>query len=134
MDRSSNRIEPAGRNLVAVVVFIGKRGAMHHATNNRRGLRVIDSRKPGEISAEDLRKNVDLAMYTAKEQGKNTYALFEPSMREGFDRAREILEAASPDVLITFADDHFDQLHAADRDAFLRCVKARAVPVWRRRA
>ena len=36
--------------------------------------------------AEDLRKNVDLAMYTAKAQGKNTYALFEPAMREEFDR------------------------------------------------
>jgi diguanylate cyclase (GGDEF)-like protein len=36
--------------------------------------------------SEDLRKNVDLAMYAAKAQGKNTYALFEPSMRQGFDR------------------------------------------------
>jgi diguanylate cyclase (GGDEF)-like protein len=35
---------------------------------------------------EDLRKNVDLAMYAAKAQGKNTYALFEPAMRQGFDR------------------------------------------------
>jgi diguanylate cyclase (GGDEF)-like protein len=38
------------------------------------------------IRAEDLRKNVDLAMYAAKAQGKNTYAFFEPSMRQGFDR------------------------------------------------
>ncbi|MFI5889550.1 putative bifunctional diguanylate cyclase/phosphodiesterase [Actinoplanes sp. NPDC051513] len=40
----------------------------------------------GPTPAEDLRKNVDLAMYAAKEQGKNTYALFEPAMRQGFDR------------------------------------------------
>jgi diguanylate cyclase (GGDEF)-like protein len=38
------------------------------------------------MPSEDLRKNVDLAMYAAKAQGKNTYALFEPSMRQGFDR------------------------------------------------
>jgi diguanylate cyclase (GGDEF)-like protein len=40
----------------------------------------------GPTRSEDLRKNVDLAMYAAKAQGKNTYALFEPSMRQGFDR------------------------------------------------
>jgi predicted signal transduction protein with EAL and GGDEF domain len=40
---------------------------------------------PGRISAEDLRKNVDLAMYAAKERGKNAYAVFEPSMRHSFD-------------------------------------------------
>jgi diguanylate cyclase (GGDEF)-like protein len=40
----------------------------------------------GPMRSEDLRKNVDLAMYAAKAQGKNTYALFEPSMRQGFDR------------------------------------------------
>ena len=40
----------------------------------------------GPMRSEDLRKNVDLAMYAAKGQGKNTYAVFEPSMRQGFDR------------------------------------------------
>jgi diguanylate cyclase (GGDEF)-like protein len=38
------------------------------------------------MRSEDLRKNVDLAMYAAKRRGKNTYAVFEPSMRQGFDR------------------------------------------------
>ncbi|WP_433364262.1 putative bifunctional diguanylate cyclase/phosphodiesterase [Actinoplanes sp. CA-142083] len=46
------------------------------------GIAVAD----GSTRPEDLRKNVDLAMYAAKGRGKNTYALFEPSMREGFDR------------------------------------------------
>jgi diguanylate cyclase len=39
----------------------------------------------GRVTAEDLRKNVDLAMYAAKERGKNAYAVFEPSMRNSFD-------------------------------------------------
>ena len=41
---------------------------------------------PEVTPPEDLRKNVDLAMYAAKGQGKNTYAMFELSMRRGFDR------------------------------------------------
>ncbi|MEV6636771.1 bifunctional diguanylate cyclase/phosphodiesterase [Actinoplanes sp. NPDC051470] len=41
---------------------------------------------PEGTRPEDLRKNVDLAMYAAKGQGKNTYAMFELSMRQGFDR------------------------------------------------
>ena len=53
LDTDSNRIEAAGGNLVTVVVFVGERGAMHHTAHNGRGLRVIDSRKAGEISAED---------------------------------------------------------------------------------
>ena len=44
------------------------------------GLAIATGTRP-----EDLRKNVDLAMYAAKAQGKNTYAMFEPSMRQGFD-------------------------------------------------
>ncbi|MEU8819712.1 EAL domain-containing protein [Actinoplanes sp. NPDC048796] len=46
------------------------------------GLAVSD----GSTSSEDLRKNVDLAMYAAKAQGKNAYAMFAPSMRQGFDQ------------------------------------------------
>ncbi|MGX6608415.1 putative bifunctional diguanylate cyclase/phosphodiesterase [Micromonosporaceae bacterium Da 78-11] len=40
----------------------------------------------GRLRPEELRKNVDLAMYAAKAQGKNTYAVFEPAMRQAFDR------------------------------------------------
>ncbi|MCY1138004.1 bifunctional diguanylate cyclase/phosphodiesterase [Actinoplanes sp. Pm04-4] len=40
----------------------------------------------GSAGSADLRKNVDLAMYAAKTQGKDAYAMFEPSMRQGFDR------------------------------------------------
>ncbi|XVU22935.1 putative bifunctional diguanylate cyclase/phosphodiesterase [Actinoplanes sp. CA-054009] len=40
----------------------------------------------GTAGSDDLRKNVDLAMYAAKAQGKNAYAMFEPSMRQGFDQ------------------------------------------------
>jgi diguanylate cyclase len=51
-------------------------------------------------SPEDLRKNVDLAMYAAKARGKNAYAVFEPTMRETFDaemHLREELQRALAD-------------------------------------
>jgi diguanylate cyclase (GGDEF)-like protein len=47
------------------------------------GIAISDGRP---TRPEDLRKNVDLAMYAAKAQGKNRYALFTPSMRHDFDR------------------------------------------------
>ncbi|MEV6303248.1 EAL domain-containing protein [Actinoplanes sp. NPDC051861] len=53
------------------------------------GIAVAD----GPTRSEELHKNVDLAMYAAKARGKNAYAVFEPSMRQGFDR--ELLLRAS---------------------------------------
>ena len=41
------------------------------------------------------------------------------NLRDGFDRARQQLEAAHPDVLITFADDHFDRCFYDNLPAFL---------------
>lgn len=41
------------------------------------------------------------------------------NLRNGFERAREILEGAHPDVLITFADDHFDRCFYDNLPAFL---------------
>ncbi len=38
-----------------------------------------------DVTAEDLLKQVDLALYAAKEQGKNTYAVFETPMWDHFD-------------------------------------------------
>ena len=56
---------------------------------------------PGrQVSPEDLRKRVDLAMYAAKERGKNAYAVFKPSMRDSFDAEmamREELQKALAD-------------------------------------
>ncbi|MFN2526802.1 MAG: putative bifunctional diguanylate cyclase/phosphodiesterase [Actinomycetota bacterium] len=34
----------------------------------------------GDVSAEDLLRNADVAMYSAKAEGKNRYAMFDPSM------------------------------------------------------
>jgi hypothetical protein len=41
------------------------------------------------------------------------------NLRQGFDRARQLLEASRPDVLITFADDHFDRCFYDNLPAFL---------------
>ena len=41
------------------------------------------------------------------------------SLRAGFDRARQLLEDARPDVIITFADDHFDRCFYDNLPAFL---------------
>ncbi len=41
------------------------------------------------------------------------------NLRSGFDRARKILEDSRPDVLITFADDHFDRCFYDNLPAFL---------------
>jgi len=41
------------------------------------------------------------------------------NLRAGFARARQLLEEARPDVLITFADDHFDRCFYDNLPAFL---------------
>ncbi len=41
------------------------------------------------------------------------------NLRGGFDRARQILEASGAEVLVTFADDHFDRCFYDNLPAFL---------------
>ena len=41
------------------------------------------------------------------------------NLREGFARARQLIEESRPDVLITFADDHFDRCFYDNLPAFL---------------
>jgi hypothetical protein len=48
-------------------------------------------------------------------------------LRTGFARARRIIEEAHPDVLITFADDHFDRCFYDNLPAFLVGVGDEAV-------
>jgi hypothetical protein len=49
------------------------------------------------------------------------------NLRTGFERARKILEESRPDVLITFADDHFDRCFYYNLPAFLVGVGDEAV-------
>jgi hypothetical protein len=49
------------------------------------------------------------------------------NLRVGFDHARRVLEDARPDVLITFADDHFDRCFYDNLPAFLVGVGEEAV-------
>jgi len=48
-------------------------------------------------------------------------------LRAGFDRARQMLEDSRPDVLITFADDHFDRCFYDNLPAFLVGVGEEAI-------
>src|SRR5215472_15686126 len=41
------------------------------------------------------------------------------NLRAGLGRARELLEKSRPDILITFADDHFDRCFYDNLPAFL---------------
>lgn len=41
------------------------------------------------------------------------------NLRSGFEQARGVLESARPDVLLTFADDHFDRCFLDNLPAFL---------------
>jgi hypothetical protein len=50
------------------------------------------------------------------------------NLRTAFDRARGQLEVARPDVLITFADDHFDRCFYDNLPAFLVGRRAGARP------
>jgi EAL domain-containing protein (putative c-di-GMP-specific phosphodiesterase class I) len=45
---------------------------------------------PGEHEAAELMVHADLAMYQAKKDGKDRYAIFEPAMREAFQATTEL--------------------------------------------
>ena len=45
---------------------------------------------PGEHQAPELMVHADLAMYQAKKNGKDRYAIFEPAMREAFQATTEM--------------------------------------------
>ena len=49
------------------------------------------------------------------------------TLRSGFSLARQLLEESRPDVLITFADDHFDRCFYDNLPAFLIGVGEEAV-------
>ncbi len=48
---------------------------------------------PGRISADDVLRNADLAMYEAKSSGKRRFARYEPAMQDRLRRRRELVSA-----------------------------------------
>jgi len=54
------------------------------------GIATAEAMSGRPATSEDVRKHVDLAMYAAKAGGKNTFAVFEPRMREQFDREMQL--------------------------------------------
>ena len=66
----------------------------------------IASARPGECRAGELLRNADVAMYTAKNQGKNRHCVFEPHMHETVirrhDLKADLLRALERDELRAF--------------------------------
>ncbi len=58
---------------------------------------------PGEMDAENLLKSADLAMYSAKAEGRGTYRIFDPEM-DAVVQARRVLER---DMRTALAQDGF---------------------------
>ena len=58
---------------------------------------------PGEMDAENLLKSADLAMYSAKSEGRGTYRIFDPEM-DAVVQARRVLER---DMRTALAQDAF---------------------------
>src|SRR6202020_460048 len=59
--------------------------------------------RPGEISTENLLKSADLAMYSAKSDGRGTYRMFDPEM-DAIVQTRRLLER---DMRTALAQDGF---------------------------
>jgi len=72
------------------------------------------------LDSENLMKNADLALYRAKDDGRNTYRFFEPEMDENL-RARRGLEI---DLCNALANDEFEAYYQSliDIDTGATCV------------
>jgi predicted signal transduction protein with EAL and GGDEF domain len=96
-------LETIGGQILAVLNRTFRFGNITHVTSGSIGLTLF---KGGDASVENLLKQADLAMYKAKEAGRNACRFFDPHM-EAVVRERAALEA---DLLLAIAENQF-QLH-----------------------
>jgi len=79
-------------------------------------------------NVEDLLKRADLAMYRAKDQGRNTLRFFDPQM-QAVVTATAALQA---DLAAAVANRQFDLFYQAQVDASQRVIGAEALLRWQR--
>jgi diguanylate cyclase (GGDEF)-like protein len=96
-------------------------GVTHHSVSI--GMAVSSG---ADDSAEELLKAADVALYAAKEAGRNIVRVFQPEMQQRVDR-RAALESR---LRASFARDELDVHYQAQVDAEGRIVGAEALMRW----
>jgi len=81
-----------------------------------------------QASVEDLLKRADLAMYRAKDQGRNTLRFYDPQM-QAVVTASAALQA---DLTAAIANQQFDLYYQAQVDASHQVIGAEALLRWQR--
>lgn len=101
---------------------LDENGLLHYATHSV-GLTLFQARK---WSAEDLLKQAEVALYMAKQEGRNTIRFFNPHMQAVVD-ARAKLELGLRDAL---ANNRFELFYQPLVDSGTRLVGAEALIRW----
>ena len=83
---------------------------------------------PGTTTADVLLRNADLAMYTAKANGKRGYAVYEPEMRTRVRRRHELAASLDRALERDEIDVHYQPIVALDDG---RTVALEALARWR---
>ncbi|MBB1073915.1 EAL domain-containing protein [Rhodoferax sp. 4810] len=81
-----------------------------------------------QLDVEDLLKRADLAMYRAKDQGRNTLRFYDPQM-QAVVTASAALQA---DLAAAVANQQFDLVYQAQVDASRQVIGAEALLRWQR--
>ncbi|MFZ3483507.1 putative bifunctional diguanylate cyclase/phosphodiesterase [Sphingomonas sp. 3-13AW] len=76
---------------------------------------------PGEADADTLLKNADLALYRAKEDGRNTYRVYAPEMDEKLERQRQVGAELHGALARREFSLHFQPIFDLETDEILSC-------------
>ncbi len=116
-------LETTGEHVLAVLNQPFQLGNITHVTSASIGLALF---KDDRASVEDVLKQADLAMYKAKESGRNACRFFDPHMEE-VTRERVALEA---DLLLAIAEEQFQLHYQPQVGSSGRLVGAEALIRW----
>ncbi len=81
-----------------------------------------------QLDVEDLLKRADLAMYRAKDQGRNTLRFYDPQMQAVVTASA----ARQADLAAAVANQQFDLVYQAQVDASRQVIGAEALLRWQR--